>query len=241
MSVFEKLRRFKSYSCGAVIVAAGSGTRMGGVDKLMADLGGKPVLAHTLLAFQQARSIDEIVLVVREDQMEEIRLMTLRLGLSKLKTMVPGGATRMESVQNGLKALSGKCKYVAVQDGARPLVTVDLIQRVMEKAGKYQAVAPGIPVKDTIKQVDDSGLVVATPDRDTLRAVQTPQVFQKELLKAAWKKAKKEKQVYTDDCAAMEAMGVPVYLVEGDEENLKITTPQDLTLAAAILAGRDPV
>ena len=144
----------------------------------------------------------------------------------------------MESVQAGLNAASKETVLAAVQDGARPLVTEDIICRTVDMALSYHASAPAIPVKDTIKVIGEDGRVESTPDRETLRAVQTPQIFDRDLLLAAWQRAKKEKIPYTDDCGAMEGLGVHVYLTEGSEENLKITTPLDLKMAEMILEGR---
>jgi 2-C-methyl-D-erythritol 4-phosphate cytidylyltransferase len=229
----------KSPRCAAVIVAAGSSQRMGGVDKIMADLGGRPVIYHTLLAFQNSEVIDEIVLVTRQDLVERLAELAAQWEFFKVSQVVPGGKTRIESVENGLRAVDKQTDYVAVQDGARPLVTDEIIRETVERAYRSHAAAPGVPVVDTIKTVDDTQRVTGTPDRATLRAVQTPQVFDRDLLQAAWAKARQENREYTDDCAAMEALGVPVYLTQGSPENLKITTPLDLKLAALILQGRE--
>mgnify|MGYP002863600554 CR=1 FL=1 len=190
MKLLNKLLNKKP--CAAVIVAAGFGTRMEGTDKIMTELAGKPVVVHTISAFESARFIDEIVVVARRSQVQTIKLLVAKYQFQKVKTVVPGGASRVESVWNGLQAVSRKMEYVAVQDGARPMVTAQLINKTVLRARRVQAAAPGVPVKDTIKQVDDQGMVVATPPRDALRAVQTPQVFQKDLLRAAWKRARKD-------------------------------------------------
>jgi 2-C-methyl-D-erythritol 4-phosphate cytidylyltransferase len=227
--------------CAAVIVAAGSSQRMGGVDKIMADLGGHPVIYHTLLAFQRADCIDEIVLVTRRDLVDMLTEKAAQWGFCKVTDVVPGGATRMESVENGLQAVDKKTELVAVQDGARPLVTETIIRETVERAYRSHAVAPGIPVVDTIKTVDADLRVTGTPERASLRAVQTPQVFDRDLLLGAWAKARQEKREYTDDCSAMEALGVPVYITQGSPENLKITTQLDLKLATLILQGRETI
>jgi 2-C-methyl-D-erythritol 4-phosphate cytidylyltransferase len=211
---------------------------MGGVDKIMAPLAGEPVILHTLRAFQAAPDIWEIVLVTRRELRDTLEALVRDQDLTKVTAVVPGGQTRVESVQNGLLALNKHTDLVAVQDGARPLVTQQVIGEAVGKAKTCHAAAPAIPLKDTVKKVDPTGRVVETPDRDTLRAVQTPQVFDRDLLLAAWEKARQEGQTYTDDCGAMEALGVPVYLTQGDEENLKLTTPLDLLLAEEILKRR---
>ena len=221
--------------CGAVIVAAGSASRMGGIDKIRADLAGEPVIHRTARAFQECDAIKEIVIVTRQDLMEEIA--ALCADLPKVQAVVAGGSSRQESVENGLNALSKKVKLAAIQDGARPLVTGELIDRTVRAAHSYGAAAPAIPVKDTIKVVQ-GGIVKETPDRSSLRAVQTPQVFDADLLRGALKKAKEDKAEVTDDCSAVERLGMSVKLVEGDEENIKITTPIDLKIAQLLLEGR---
>lgn len=238
MKIFDWHHEKRWTHCTAVIVAAGSATRMRGVDKIMAELCGEPVIAHTIRSFQNAGCIDEIVVVAREDQLGAIRKISEDKGFHKVQAIVPGGSSRMESVQAGLNAASKETVLAAVQDGARPLVTEDIICRTVDMALSYHASAPAIPVKDTIKVIGEDGRVESTPDRETLRAVQTPQIFDRDLLLAAWQRAKKEKIPYTDDCGAMEGLGVHVYLTEGSEENLKITTPLDLKMAEMILEGR---
>ena len=238
MKFFNTLRENRRLRCGAVIVAAGASTRMQGTDKIMADLCGTPVIVHTLRAFEQSPEIDEIVLVTRPELRAELTSVTAREGFGKVTAVVPGGNTRMESVNRGLTALSKNIRLAAIQDGARPLVTGEIISAAVTKARTTSAAAPAIPVKDTVKVADSEGRVLSTPDRETLRAVQTPQVFDRDLLLAAWKKAEQEGKQYTDDCAAMEGLGKTVYLTEGSEENLKITTPLDLILAEEILKRR---
>ena len=218
--------------CGAVIVAAGTASRMGGIDKVMAPLGGEPLLLHSVRTFQNCDAIREIVIVTREDLLMEV--MSLCAGFSKVRGVVVGGTDRPASVQAGLNNLSDRVKLVAVHDGARPLVTWQVIDRTVRAAHSYGAAAPAIPVKDTIKIVK-GGIVGSTPDRNTLRAVQTPQVFDLQLLKGALLKAQKEKTPITDDCSAVENMGMSVKIVEGDERNLKVTTPMDIKVAELLL------
>ena len=239
MKIFDWHREKRWTHCTAVIVAAGSATRMRGVDKIMANLNGEPVIAHTIRSFEHARCIDEIVVVAREDRLEQMRQLVEEKGFTKVSAIVAGGKDRMESVQAGLNAASRETVLAAIQDGARPLVTEYMNCRTVDMALSYHAAAPAIPVKDTIKVVGEDGRVESTPDRATLRAVQTPQVFDRDLLVAAWQRAKKEKLQYTDDCSAMEGLGVHVYLTEGSEENLKITTPLDLKIAELIMEGRN--
>lgn len=218
--------------CGAVIVAAGSASRMGGIDKVMADLKGEPMIVRSVRAFQQCDAIREIVIVTREDLIRPISALCAKM--DKVKAVVVGGASRQESVWLGLNALSGDVKLAAIHDGARPLITQAVIDRTVRAAHTYGAAAPAVPVKDTIKVVK-SGLVMATPDRATLRAVQTPQVFDFDLLRGALKKAEDEHATVTDDCSAVERLGMSIKIVEGDEGNLKITTPLDLKIAEMLL------
>ena len=218
--------------CGAVIVAAGTASRMGGIDKVMAELKGEPMIRRTVRNFQECDAISEIVIVTREDLILPITNLCKDMG--KVVAVVAGGKSRQESVHLGLNALSDKVKLVAVHDGARPLITWQVIDRVVRGANTYGAAAPAIPVKDTIKVVQ-GGVVVNTPDRATLRAVQTPQVFDFDLLRGALKKAEQDGAQVTDDCSAVELMGMSVKIVEGDERNIKVTTPMDLKIAEMLL------
>lgn len=218
--------------CGAVIVAAGSASRMGGIDKVMAPLKGEPMILRTVRAFQQCDAVQEIVIVTREDLIRPIS--SLCAQMDKVKAVVAGGKSRQESVWLGLNALSKDVKLAAIHDGARPLISNAVIDRTVRAAHTYGAAAPAVPVKDTIKVVK-SGLVMATPDRANLRAVQTPQVFDFDLLRGALKKAEEENASLTDDCSAVERMGMSVKIVEGEERNLKVTTPLDLKIAEMLL------
>ena len=234
ISDFTKPARklLKLQYCGAVIVAAGSASRMGGIDKVMAPLGGEPMILRTVRTFASCDAIQEIVVVTREDLI--VPVMDLCGSLEKVTAVVAGGKSRQESVKLGLNALSDKVKLAAVQDGARPLVTWQLIDRVVRAANTYGAAAPAVPVKDTVKVVQ-GGLVKETPDRSTLYAVQTPQVFDFDLLRGARKMAEDAGAHVTDDCSAVERLGMSVKIVEGDERNLKVTTPMDLKTAEMLL------
>ncbi|MBQ7098592.1 MAG: 2-C-methyl-D-erythritol 4-phosphate cytidylyltransferase [Oscillospiraceae bacterium] len=218
--------------CGAVIVAAGSASRMGGIDKVMAQLRSEPMIVHTVRAFEVCDAIAEIVIVTRPDLI--LPITNLTSGFGKVTAVVAGGSSRQESVSLGMNALSDKCELAAIQDGARPLVTWQLIDRVVRAAHAYHAAIPVIPVKDTIK-VCNSALVISTPDRSTLRAVQTPQVFDFDLLRGALKKAAEDGAEVTDDCSAVERLGMSVKTVDGDERNLKVTTPFDLKIAELLM------
>lgn len=218
--------------CGAVIVAAGTASRMGGIDKVMAQLAGEPMIARTVRQFQDCDAISEIVIVTRENLI--LPITGLCRGMDKVIAVVAGGSSRQESVSLGLNALSGKVTLAAIHDGARPFVTWQLIDRVVRAANTYGAAAPAVPVKDTIKVVEGR-VVKSTPDRATLYAVQTPQVFDFDLLRGALAKAKQDGAQVTDDSSAVERMGMSVKIVEGDERNIKITTPMDLKIGSLLL------
>lgn len=218
--------------CDAVIVAAGSASRMGGIDKVMADLGGEPMIVRTVRAFQNCEAIASIVIVTREDLIRPIS--DLCRDMKKVAAVVAGGKSRQESVHLGLNALPKGTKLAAVHDGARPLVSWQVIDRVVRAANTYGAAAPAIPVKDTIKVVEGR-LVKETPDRSSLMAVQTPQVFDFDLLRGALRKAEEDGAQVTDDCSAVERTGMRIKIVEGDERNLKVTTPMDLKIAELLL------
>lgn len=220
---------------GAVIAAAGSSSRMGGRDKLAEPLDGIPVILRTLAAVEAVPEIREIVVVTREDRVEEYRRL---LGqCSRLRAVVPGGSTRQESVRNGVRALSPDCTLAAIHDGARPLVTPEVFARCIEAAWSCGAATAAVPVKDTIKLADEAGRVLDTPDRSRLWAVQTPQIFDRERYLRAAEEAERRGLSCTDDCQLFEAMGWEVQLVMGDYRNLKLTTPEDFLAAGAYLEG----
>lgn len=225
-------RLLKLRYCGAVIVAAGTASRMGGIDKIMEPLNGEPLVMRSVRTFQSCDAIKEIVVVTRQDLV--VPIMSLCAGIEKVKAVVAGGSSRPESVNAGLNALSDKVKLAAIHDGARPLITWQVIDRTVRAANTYGAAAPAIPVKDTIKLVQ-GGVVKETPERKLLFGVQTPQVFDIALLRGALKKAKDDGTEITDDCSAVERMGMSVKIVEGDERNLKVTTPMDLAVAKLLL------
>lgn len=239
MGVSSILRKISSRGakCAAVIVAAGNASRMKGTDKIMADLCGEPLILHTLRAFQNSQDIQEIIVVTREDLQEQISLLCVQKQMSKVTKICKGGETRAESVKEGLAHISKDCDMVAVHDGARPLITDTVIHDAVRKAAKFGAAAPGIPVKDTVKEVH-GGVVEKTLDRSGLYAIQTPQVFNLDVYRAALETALEKKEALTDDCSAAERYGMNVIVTPGDETNLKVTTPTDLILAEALLKAR---
>ena len=219
--------------CSAVVVAAGSSTRMG-MDKLMLPLDDIPVIVHTLRAVQAAPSVGEIVLVAREDLLVPMSQLCQDYAISKVTKVVRGGDSRTQSVRLGTLEVSRDAQVIAIHDGARPFVSVEVIEQAVAQAMDTGAAAPAVPVKDTIKVAHD-GLVESTPDRGSLFAVQTPQVFEASLIKAALQKALNDGAELTDDCAAVERLGMRVVLTRGDERNIKLTTPEDLAVAQAML------
>lgn len=238
LSFLKKTKARSRPQCTALVAAAGSSSRMGGVNKLLEPLDGVPVLVRTLTSLQLARQVDEIVVACRESDLLEISELCRTYGITKCSKVIRGGESRGHSVLLAAMEASPDAALLAVQDGARPLVTPGLIDRVISAAIRCGAAAPAVAVKDTIKTVRDGGAVAATLDRDSLRAVQTPQVFDADLLKGALQSALEQGAAITDDCSAVERLGKVVFLVEGEEENLKITTPVDMILAEAILAAR---
>lgn len=227
----------KNPTCSAVILAAGSSQRMGN-DKIMAKLGEIPVLARTLRPFQESEVIHEIVVVTSADRLNEVTELCREYNIGKVSKVVTGGKTRAESALTGVSEVSAKSSLIAIHDGARPLVTEDLIRRTVEMAAKKKAAVPAIRSTDTLKTAGEDGAIVDTVDRETTWRIQTPQVFKAELIKGALTKAMKQQLPLTDDSSAMEVLGVTTYLVEGDEENIKLTKPLDMLLAEAILKNR---
>lgn len=224
--------------CTAIVPAAGTSRRMGGENKLFIDLDGMPVLMRTLRAIDQTELVDEIVVAAQEELLLDVADLCSRAGLRKPIRVVKGGATRTESVLSAALEASPKAELLAVHDGARPLVDPLEFDEIIRFACRTHAAAPAVPVTDTIKMADETGLITGTPDRSGLFAVQTPQVFQANILKAALQAVLNDGAAVTDDCAAVERLGKQVYLTEGNPENIKITTPMDLSVAEAILKDR---
>jgi 2-C-methyl-D-erythritol 4-phosphate cytidylyltransferase len=209
------------------------------VEKQFLHLRGIPILAHTLRVFDKSPKIDGIVLVVAPQQRQALEGEVLGPHpCEKLLRVIDGGAERQDSVANGLRAIPPDCELVVVHDGVRPLVSIDLLEAVLEAAHHYGAAIAAIPAGDTVKQAD-SQKVVATLERETIWLAQTPQIFRAKLLRRAYEKAARDQAVVTDDAALVERIGVTVHLVHGSPENIKVTTPADLLLAEAILAGRE--
>lgn len=245
MGLFARWRQWRKRKqerdhpfCTAVVPAAGSASRMLGRDKLMEPLAGIPVLARTLMALNECPLIDEIVVVTREDLIVPVSQLCREFDIDKAARVVKGGESRTESVAIGLANSAPETELAAIHDGARPLVSQTVLSEVLTKAAEFHAAAPAIPLKDTVKR-GRHHLVEETPDRSELFAVQTPQVFECSLIKGAVKRALDEHWTLTDDCSAVERLGMSVALTQGAEENIKLTTPVDFALAEAILAWQE--
>ncbi len=219
-----------------VIVCAGNSTRMGGVNKILLPLGDRLVIGVTMQAFQKCESVQEIIIVAREADIPAIEAEAQSAGITKLAKCVTGGATRQESVLNGVRCISRDTELIAVHDGARPLVKPEHIERVIKDAAVFGGATLGVPVKDTIKTVD-GGLIVDTPPRKSLYITQTPQIFKRTLYFEGIDFALEHGLDFTDDCQLVEAIGGKVAMTVGDYTNIKITTPEDIAIAE-ILLGR---
>lgn len=222
----------------AIILAAGDSTRMKGVNKQLIPLCDVPTIARTLSAFETSIHVREVVIVTKKINFFKIADIIREFGFTKVTNMVSGGKSRQESAELGLKAISDKTQFIAIHDGARPLITAESIDNVIEDAYKTKASALACKVKDTLKIINDKGIVVSTPDRETLVAVQTPQVFDINLYRNALKLAADKETTFTDDCQLIEALDIPVHIVEGDYTNIKITTREDVIQAETYIRAR---
>jgi len=224
----------KKNGAGAVIVAAGESKRMGGEDKLFALIGGEPLLARVIAAFNDCPAIEQIVVVIREEKLAEVRKMILGHDWSKEIDTCTGGARRQDSVKAGLDSLE-KCEWVVIHDGARPLVTPDLIDTGLKTAKDTGVAVAAVPVTDTIKVAGGDRIVQYTPARESLWAVQTPQVFRSDIINKAYRRLKED---VTDDASLVEKLGYEVKLYRGSYDNIKVTTPEDLALAEVLWRKR---
>lgn len=221
-----------------IIVCAGNSTRMGGVNKILMPLGDRLAIGVTMQAFQACGSVSEIVIVAREADIPAIKAEAEAAGITKLTACTVGGATRQESVINGVKQISKEAQLVAVHDGARPLVKPEHIEKVIKDASVFGGATLGVPVKDTIKTVND-GLISDTPPRKFLYITQTPQIFKRQLYFEGIDFALEHGLDFTDDCQLVEAIGGKVAMTTGDYTNIKITTPEDIKLAEVLLAMQE--
>jgi 2-C-methyl-D-erythritol 4-phosphate cytidylyltransferase len=234
MSILKINGTEKEVYVSAIVAAAGSSQRMG-TDKQFLLLDGMPVLARSIDALQKSDCIDEIVVCTRADNLNRVSSLVKQYNFTKVVAVCEGGDTRVKSVKNAIKYCSEKTEILAIHDGARPFVTVQTVRKTVEAAALSGASACAVKVKDTIKQTDENGVVISTPKRSSLWAVQTPQVFSFEVYKNALSNAP---EGVTDDCMIVEAAGQSVKLTEGEYTNIKITTPDDVLTAQAILKGR---
>jgi 2-C-methyl-D-erythritol 4-phosphate cytidylyltransferase len=222
-----------------VIPAAGSGTRLGlGRAKQFMDLCGKPVLAVTLNRFQECDLVDGIVVVIPQSDLDYcLREIVDRYSLSKVCKVIVGGQRRQDSVRKGVEALNNRCRWVLIHDGVRPFVTHELLEKVIRAARQFRAVITGLPIKETVKEIDNRGKVLRSVDRRRLWLIQTPQIFRWQDINLAHQEAlAHDWQEATDDAFLMERMGIPVKIIEGEQDNIKVTTPQDLELARLLLS-----
>lgn len=223
----------------AVIVAAGKGERMQlEKNKQLINLCGIPVIARTLSAFEECHTVDEVVIVTNSENIVIIADIIKEFGFSKVKRVVRGGVTRQLSALEGLKCISEKSEFIAIHDGARPLISPYCIDKIVLAAFEKKAASAAVKVKDTIKIADDDGMIIATPKRASMWAVQTPQVFSVILYKDAFNKAIAENKDYTDDCQLVESFGFQIQLVESEYTNIKITTRDDVLFAESIIRAR---
>lgn len=223
----------------AVIVAAGSASRMEGIDKQQMVIDEIPVVVRSIAQFDSCPMITEIVVVCREEQIADYYTLVREYALDKVVSVVKGGGHRQASVFSGIEACSKDAAFYAIHDGARPLVTPWEIEQCVAAALDLGAAAVGTPVKDTIKVCDGDGFIRATPNREELRAIATPQIFAAGLYREAMDLAIRNRCVYTDDCQLVERTGYKVFISPGSYENIKITTPEDIALAQAILLYRE--
>ncbi|MBQ2765808.1 MAG: 2-C-methyl-D-erythritol 4-phosphate cytidylyltransferase [Clostridia bacterium] len=240
MEITEVLLQYDTYGeasgdVAAVVVAAGSSSRMGGTSKQLMNIGGIPVLARTLLAFERAKCIKNIVIVARECDILSFQMLVDKYMITKVSDIVPGGSCREESVKNGIERLKSDTECVLIHDGVRPFITEEIIESVAGAVKKHGAAACAVPVKDTLKVVSD-GVITETLDRSKIYSVQTPQGFNLAAFREAITAAE-DLSVFTDDCSIMESAGKKVYIVEGSYNNIKITTREDIVIAEGIISG----
>jgi 2-C-methyl-D-erythritol 4-phosphate cytidylyltransferase len=230
----------KPPKCSAVILAAGNSSRMNYENKMFIDIGGIPLLVHTLLVFQNCNQIYDIIVVTNEDSLELVTKLCEQYNITKVNLIITGGTTRLESALNGVTAVSQKSKLVAIHDGARPCISNEIIINTISKATKHHAAAPGVPIVPTLKRVKN-GIITQTVDRDGLYEIQTPQIFNADLIKGALTNAINKGIDVTDDAMAVEFIGVPVYITAGSGNNIKVTSHDDIVIAEALLLKADTV
>ncbi|MBR6729200.1 MAG: 2-C-methyl-D-erythritol 4-phosphate cytidylyltransferase [Clostridia bacterium] len=233
-----KKNKKRDYFVSCIVAAGGSGSRMqADINKIFLEIGEAPVLAHTLTTLNNHPEIDELILVTAERDIPGCRDIAEEFNIDKLKVIIRGGATRQESVKNGLGEVSEQADMILVHDAARPLVSPKTIQEVIEGVLAHGAAAAGVPCKNTLKLTNSEGFIEATPDRSRLYEIQTPQGFKRDVILNAYAHAEANGITGTDDCYLAEQLGAPIKITEGDYRNIKITTPEDLILAEQILSA----
>jgi len=240
MAFYDLLKSISSKkppTCSVVIAAAGNSQRCKGEDKLFFNINDRPVLMHTVEGFQNCTFVNEIIIVTRDIHLENVANLCKKYNFGKVSKVILGGETRTESVFNGVFAVSDKAKLIAIHDGARACVDSEIIERTLTTAAKYHAAAPAVEVIPTLKRVDKNNVITETVDRDSLVEIQTPQIFRAEIIKAALTNVIKKSISITDDCMAVEIIGVPVHITEGSRRNIKITENDDLQIAEALLGS----
>lgn len=238
VGVVKKVVSKKRRKVTAVIVAGGKSERMRGIDKIFAVIGNQPLIAETISVFQNSPEIDEIILVLGTDSLERGRELVEMHGFTKVKAVIEGGADRAHSSYNGVSAVDSRADYIIIHDGARPLVTENIISSVVAGAVKCCAATAAIPVTSTVKRCS-GGFICETVERDGLYEIQTPQAFRADILKAALKNAVDKGLSITDDCMAVEAIGLKPAIVSGSRDNIKVTVREDIPVARAILESRE--
>ncbi len=234
--LFSSFLKNKETFCSAIVLGAGNGTRMqSSVRKQFIEIAGKPIIVHTLEAFEGCDAVDEVILVISGEDIVFAQDLVKTFGLYKVTKIVAGGKRRQDSVLCGLKEISPQAELVAVHDGARPMIQPSDITKVIQEADASGAASLGVKVKDTIKATDDMGKVISTLDRSCLYHIQTPQVFRKNILMEGHENAVNKNLEFTDDSSMVEAIGISVQIVEGRYDNIKVTTPEDLIYMNALL------
>jgi len=232
----KKTADIPEVKCSAVIAAAGQGERMGaGINKMFMTMLDKPLIYYTLNTFEQCDSVDEIVIVTREEDIIPMRDIAENFGIYKVSKIVAGGDTRQQSVRRGIEEVNESAEIILIHDGARPFVTNDELESLIDETYVTGACALGTKVKDTIKRVGGENIITETPERDNLRAVATPQAFNAAMIKEAHRRAEEDGFCGTDDCALAERLGVKVKIIECSYNNIKITTPEDVYVGEKIL------
>lgn len=239
--MFDFLKHFSkelnNANCTAIIAAAGNGTRMGEGNKLLIEILGRPVLAYTIEAFEMCELVDEIIIAAKEEDIVEYGKIIKDNDFQKVSKIILGGDERQDSVNNGLKEINEQCEIVLIHDGARPLISPEVIEEAILQCVQHQAVVVGVPIKDTIKTINDDFDIIDTPDRNNLWIAQTPQVFSKDIIINAYEKAKEDGYISTDDSALVERLGIKIKMIEGEYQNIKLTTKEDVKIIESFLGG----